>query len=126
MKFSTFMSIVAVVSFLFGVSFLLAPVQTMSMYGTVLDVSGQYIARYLGSAFLGLSVMMWMTKANKPKEGAMKGIVLGGFFLTLTGFIASVFDALYGVGNSLVWSTVAIYFLLALGFGFYQFGKSNT
>jgi hypothetical protein len=56
----------------------------------------------------------------------MKGIVLGGFFLTLTGFIASVFDALYGVGNSLVWSTVAIYFLLALGFGFYQFGKSNS
>jgi hypothetical protein len=126
MKFSTFMSIVAVVSFLFGVSFLLAPVQTMSMYGTVLDVSGQYIARYLGSAFLGLAVIAWMAKNGNPKEGSTKGFVLGGFILTLTGFIASVFDALYGVGNSLVWSTVAIYFLLALGFGFYQFGKSNS
>jgi len=125
MKLSTFMSIVAVVSLLFGLSFLFMPVQTMAMYGTTLDVSGQYIGRYLGSAFLGLAVIMWMTRTDKPKEGAMKGIIMGGFILTLTGFVASIFDALYGGGNSLVWSTVAIYFLFALGFGYFQFVKSG-
>jgi len=126
MKFSTFMSIAAVVAFLFGLSFLFFPVQTMSIYGTILDVSGQYIGRYLGSAFLGVAVITWMAKNGNPKEGSTKGIVLGGFILTLTGFIASIFDAIYGVGNSLVWSTVAIYFLLGLGFAYYQFGKSNS
>ena len=125
MKFSTFMSIVAVVALLFGLSFLLMPVQTMAMYGTNLDVSGQYVARYFGSAFLGLAVILWMAKSGKPKEGAVKGIVLGGFVTTLTGFVASLFDKFYGVGNSMVWLTVVLYFLFAVGFGYYQFGKSS-
>ena len=124
MKLNTFMSIAAVVAFLFGLAFLLAPVQTMSMYGVALDVTGQYIARYLGSAFLGIGILTWFARNAKPDNEALRAIILGAFILTLTGFVASVFDALYGVGNSLVWSTVVIYFLLAVGFGYFQFGKS--
>jgi hypothetical protein len=125
MKFSTFMSIVAVVALIFGLSFLLLPVQTMALYGTNLDVSGQYIARYFGSAFLGISVILWMARYTKPKDDATKGIVLGGFILTLTGFVAALFDKFYGVGNSLVWLTVVLYFLFALGFGYYHFSKKG-
>jgi hypothetical protein len=117
------MSIAAVVAFLFGLAFLLMPVQTMTMYGVTLDVTGQYIARYLGSAFLGIGVITWFARNSEPKVEALKAIIMGGFVLCLTGFVASVFDALYGVGNSLVWSTVIIYFLLAVGFGYFQFRK---
>ena len=125
MKLNTFMSIAAVVAFLFGLSFLLAPVQTMSMYGVTLDVSGQYLGRYLGSAFLGVAVLTWFAKNANPKDVVTQSILLGEFALSITGFVVALFDKFYGVGNNLVWSTVIIYLLLAVGFGYFRFGKTS-
>jgi len=124
MKLNTFMSIAALVAFLFGLAFLLVPVQTMSYYGVDLDISGQYIARYLGSAFLGIAAITWFGKNADSASTALRAILLGGFVLCATGFVASIFDVLYGPGNSLIWSTVAIYFFLSIGFGFYYFKKA--
>lgn len=123
MKPNTFLGITAIVALFFGLAFYLFPVETMSAYGVTLDVSGHFIARYLGSAFLGVAVINWLVRNNSLKEGSMQAILLGFFVLTVTGFVASVFDALRGVGNSLVWSTVFIYFILAVGFGYYRFAK---
>jgi len=97
----------------------------MAMYGVTLDVSGQYIARYLGSAFLGVAVINWLVRNISLKDKSMQAILLGFFTLSLTGFVASVFDALRAIGNNLVWSTVLIYLILALGFGYYGFRKSE-
>jgi hypothetical protein len=124
MKQSTFMSIAAIVALIFGLSSLLMPVQTMSMYGVTLDVTGEYIGRYFGSGLLGIAVINWYARNGKPKDEEMRAIILVTFILTLTGFVASLFNAMYGVGNSLVWSTVIIYFLQAVGFGYLSFGKS--
>ena len=126
MKLKTFMSIAAVAAFLFGLSFLFMPVQTLAIYGVALDVSGHYIARYLGSAFLGIATITWFARNTKQNNEAMQANLLGAFVLTFTGFIASVFDALYGVGNNLTWSTVIIYFLLAAGFAYFRFGKASA
>jgi hypothetical protein len=125
MKLSSFMSIAALAAFLFGLAFLFVPVQTMSMYGVTLDISGQYIGRYLGSAFLGIAVITWFARNADPKGEAMRAIILGAFIMCATGFVASLFDVFYGPGNYLIWSTVALYFLLAVGFGYFQFGKSG-
>lgn len=124
MKSNTFMGITAFVALFFGLVFYLVPVETMSMYGVTLDVSGQYIARYLGSAFLGVAVINWLVRNTNQKDRSMQAILLGFFTLSLTGLVASVFDALRGVGNNLVWSTVFIYFILSVGFGYYRFVKS--
>ena len=123
MKLNTFMSIAALVAFLFGLAFLLVPVQTMSYYGVDLDISGQYVARYLGSAFLGIAVITWYARNVDSDNKALRAILLGGFVLCATGFVASIFDVLYGPGNNLIWSTVAIYFLLSIGFGYHYFKK---
>jgi len=125
MKPNTFLGITALVALLFGLSFYLVPVETMAMYGVTLDVSGQYIARYLGSAFLGVAVINWLVRNISLKDKSMQAILLGFFTLSLTGFVASVFDALRAIGNNLVWSTVLIYLILALGFGYYGFRKSE-
>lgn len=124
MKLNTFMSIAAVVAFLFGLAFLLAPVQTMSVYGVTLDISGQYLGRYLGSAFLGIAVLTWFARNAKPQEEGSRAIILGDFILCITGLVVALFDKFYGAGNNMVWSTVIIYLLLAVGFGYFQFGKS--
>jgi hypothetical protein len=124
MKLNTLLSIAGLVALLFGLAFLLAPVQTMDMYGVTLDISGQYVARYLGSAFLGLGVLNWSARNAKPNEAGVRAIILGGVILSITGFIASLFDVFTGPGNNLVWSTVVIYFFLMLGYGYFQFGAS--
>ncbi len=123
MKLSVFFTIVAIVGLLFGLAFLLAPVQTMSVYGVDLDVSGHYIARYFGAALIGYALILWQTKAGDPQDKTMRGILLGALIMTAASAVAALFDALYGVGNSLVWSTFAIYLLFTIGFGSFNFKK---
>jgi len=124
MKLNNFLSIAGILALLFGLAFLFVPVQTMAMYGVTLDISGQYVARYLGSAFLGIGVLNWSARNAKPNDGGVRAIILGGVILSITGFIASLFDVFTGPGNNLVWSTVAIYFFLMLGYGYFQFRAS--
>ncbi len=124
MKLNTFLSIAGILALLFGLAFLLVPVQTMANYGVTLDISGQYVARYLGSAFLGLGVLNWSARNAKPNDGGVRAIILGGVILSITGFIASLFDVFTGPGNNLVWSTVVIYFFLMFGYGYFQFRAS--
>lgn len=122
MSRNLFMMIAAVLAFLFGLAFLLVPVQTMTMYGVTLDVSGQFLARYLGSAFLGVAVLTWLAKDSEDSK-ALRAVLLGDFVLSLTGLVVGVFDATTGIGNSLVWSTAVIYLFLAAGFGYFYFIK---
>jgi hypothetical protein len=122
MKLGTFLAIAAVIAFVFGLAFILVPVQTMAMYGVKLDESGLWLGRFLGSAFLGIAVVSWFAR-NAAQNGAMRAIVLGFFVLSITGLIVAVLDGLSGSGNALVWSTVVIYLFLALGFGYFQFIK---
>ena len=124
MKRNTFMSIAGLVALLFGLAFLFLPVQTMAMYGVSLDISGQYVARYLGSAFLGVGVLTYSGRNSESNEVGLRAIILGGFVLCITGFIPSLFDVFQGPGNDMVWSTVAIYLLLMLGFGYFQFSNA--
>ena len=122
MKLGTLLAIAAVIAFIFGLAFILMPAQTMSMYAITLEAAGQWIGRYLGSAFLGIAVLNWFAR-KAPDGGALRAIVVGDFVLTLTGLIVAVLNGAYGSGNALVWSTVAIYLFLALGFGYFQFAK---
>jgi hypothetical protein len=122
MKLGTFMAIAAVIAFVFGLAFILVPVQTMAMYGVTLDESAQWLGRFLGSAYIGIAVVGWFAR-NAAQDGALRAIVLGFFVLSLTGLIVAVLDGLSGSGNNLVWSTVIIYLFLALGFGYFQFTK---
>jgi hypothetical protein len=116
------MAIAAIVAFLFGLSFILMPVQTMAMYGVTLDISGQFLGRYLGSAFLGVAVLTWFAR-NAKDDGALRAILLGNTLLAVTGFVVALLDVFTGVGNTLVWSTVVIYLLLTAGFGYFYFEK---
>lgn len=125
MKLNTFMTIAAFLAVIFGLAFLLIPVQTMAIYGVNLDISGQFIARYLGGAFLGIGIFAWLVRNTTLKDATMQAMLLGFFIMTAVSFVAAVFDALSSLGSSLVWSTVLIYLFLAAGFGYFRFLKSS-
>ena len=125
MKQSTFMAIAAVLALVFGLAFLLIPAQLTSLYGITLEPDGQWIARCLGSAFIGTAVTTWFGK-SAPQDDALHAILLGDFVLSITGFIAAVLYAIFGSANALIWSTAAIYAFLTVGFGYFRFIKSAS
>ncbi len=108
---------------LFGLAFLLAPVQIMSVYGIDLDISAQYIARYYGAAFLGFGLIFWFTRNGDPQDKIMRGILLGGLVVNIIALINAVLDALFGPGAFPDWYTVTIYVLMTIGFGYFYIRK---
>jgi hypothetical protein len=123
MKLSLFLTIGAILAFVFGLSFLLMPVQTMAMYGVDLDASGLFLGRYLGSAFLGIAVLVWLSRNADMSNAVLRAILLGNFIMAVSGFVVALLDVFTGIGNALVWSTVAIYLFLACGNGYFLFVK---
>lgn len=125
MKLSTLFTVHAIVALLFGLGFVFAPAAILAPYGITTNEAGIVIARLLGAAFLGFSVIAWSAR-NTEESGARRAIVLGFFLGFAVSSAASLFGQLSGVGNALGWSTVGIYLLLALGYGYFHFIKPSA
>jgi hypothetical protein len=124
MKLGSFMTIAAVIALLFGLAFILIPVQLMATYGVTLEIAGQFVARYLGSAFIGIAVITWLAR-NAAMSDALRAVLLGGLAVSATGLVVAFLQTFSGTTNALVWLNVVIYAFLAAGFGFFLFGKSQ-
>ena len=120
MSRNTFMAIAAILALLFGLAFILVPAWTMTSYAITLDEAGQWMTRYLGSAFLGIGVLTWLAKGDEGSE-SLSAIMLGAFVLSITGLVVSFLDAASGHGNSLHWLNVVIYLFLTVGWGYFRF-----
>ncbi len=119
MKFSTLMTIAAIIAFIFGILFILVPNVTLSFYGNKTDIVGTFLGRYLGAAYIGLAFLAWLNRGVSSKANQ------GGFFVVAAlGFVVALYDALAGTrASGLVWLNVVIFLLLGVGFGYFTFGK---
>ncbi|MEE9599568.1 MAG: hypothetical protein V3V66_03825 [Anaerolineales bacterium] len=125
MKIKSLMVINAIVALVFGAGFILAPGQGISLYGVEETAALKYTVQLIGAAFLGFAVLTWSAR-NSPESEARGAIVLALFIADGVGFVLSLIGQLGNVLNALGWSTVAIYLLLALGFGYFQFAKPTS
>lgn len=126
MKLKLFLTIAGIFAVLFGLSFLLIPVQLNTLYGEPVNEAGLFGERYLGSTYIGIGAILWLARKGSSQDGIMKAILLGYFILTVIGFIVALFHQFSGVGNSLVWSAVVVYLLLAVGAAYFRFGKGSS
>ncbi len=124
MKLNTLMVINAIVAAVFGIAFVLVPAQVIQLYGITVDAPLKYIGQLLGASFVGFAFLTWLAR-NATDSDARRAIVLALIVSDGIGFIAALIAQLADVVNSLGWSTVAIYLLLALGFGYFQFVKQE-
>jgi hypothetical protein len=125
MKLSTMFIIYAVISAIFGLTFIFMPQTALALYGITLSPGGILIARLFGAALLEFALLSWLVR-NAGDSEARKAIILAVFVGEVVGFIVALVGQLSGEVNALGWSTVAIYLLLALGFGYFQFIKPST
>ncbi len=124
MKLSTFMLIAAIVAFIFGLGFILAPEASLKPYGTTTDVTGLFLGRYLGASLLGIAFLTWVTR-NAPASATRKAVLSALFVTMVLGFLVALYDKFAGGGNNLIWLNVVIYLLLAIGFGYFAFMKNE-
>jgi hypothetical protein len=125
MKLSALMIVNAIVATVFGLGFILAPGQVASFYspegagpegGAVLQV----VAQLFGAALITFAVLTWVAR-NAPDSEARRAILLALFIGDSVGCIIALIAQFGGAVNALGWSTVAIYLLLAIGFGYFSF-----
>ena len=122
MKLNTLLLVNAVVAAVFGIAFVLLPSQVFSLYGPTLSPALKYTGQLFGSALVSFAVLSWSAR-NAPASEARRAIVLALFIGDAIGFVVALAGQLRAVVNSLGWSTVVIYLLLAIGFGYFQFAK---
>jgi hypothetical protein len=125
MKLNILMVLNAIVAGVFGVAFVGVPGRVVSLYGVTPDAPLIYVARLFGAALIVLAVVTWMAR-NATDSDARRAIVFGLATGNIVGFFVALIGQLGAVVNALGWFTVVIYFLLALGFGFFALRKTAS
>ena len=125
MKLKTLMIINAIVAIVFGVIFVIFPAQVYSLYDITANEQLIYMGRLFGGTLIGFALLTWMAR-NATDSDARRAIVLALFISECIGFIVTLIGQINNVVNVLGWSSVAIYLLLALGFGYFQFFKNAS
>jgi len=122
MKIKTLFIINTVITAVFGLAFVIIPEQLLLLYGDS-NAAMEYVGQLFGSALIVFAILTWLVR-DSPNNETLKAITLSLFIGNAIGFVVALVGQLEGVVNVLGWSTVAIYFLLSFGFGYFRFKKT--
>jgi len=125
MKLKTLMIINTVVAIVFGIAFVLIPWQVYKIYGPGTSEILNYMGQLFGAALIGFGLISWKVR-NAADSDAMRAIIFAFFVADSIGFIVALIGQLNNVVNVFGWSTVVIYLLLAIGFGYFQLSKTKS
>jgi hypothetical protein len=115
MKIKHLFSITAILSFVNGLFYLLAPEYSLSLLGQATNAIGILNTRYFGAAALGISAIAWF--ARKIESSEFQRIIAKGVLITLSasafvGFMGTI----SGTVNQVGWLLAGTDTLLSLGF----------
>jgi hypothetical protein len=119
MTLKTLFVINAAVCLVFGLAFVLVPVQVISLFGNdAVSEQLKYVSQLFGSTLLAFSIISWT--ARKSADSTNRNALVLSFFIgDLFGFAISLANQMGGVVKTLNWVTVVLYLLLATGFGYF-------
>lgn len=124
MKFKYWMAAKAIVEIVFGVGFVVLPVELGSIFGLTLDKSGVLMAQLFGVAFIFGCLILWLCK-NFPWPEAQK-IAIGVVISNAIGAVVTLLACLNGVWNALGWIPFGLFVVFGLGFAYFLFIKHAT
>jgi len=117
MNLKLLMSIKSVICWVYGLAFLIIPVQILSIYGATISQDGEMTVRLFGASFVLLA--MWLGLERDTSEvSSMRAVAISVAVGDLLGCAIMVYYLLTGTGNILGWFNALLYLLLAIGFGY--------
>jgi len=119
MKLRTFLTIVAVIALLYALGLILMPAFMATTYGLGTSASEILLGRFFGVEMLVVGLITWLAK--DLTGASVRPIITGSLIGDIVGAFIALMATLNGVMNSVGWSAVAIYLLIALGFAYFQF-----
>jgi hypothetical protein len=123
MRISYLFVVAAIVALLFGLGFTLLTEQVLSIYGVTTDAAGVLAYRLFGTTLIGFGVLQWLAR-NLGESEARRAIVVSLFVVDAIGFVVVLLAQFAGIVNGLGWINVAIFLLLALGYGYFLMSGS--
>jgi hypothetical protein len=124
MKLSAFAIIITILAIGFGLAFLFIPVQLMAFYGITLDTAGIGMARYFGGANIFIGLIFWSYSSVSPAAKSWPKLLLYSIIYDIIQLGLTLMALLNKEGNSMGWTTVGIFGLLAIG-SLYYLGECN-
>lgn len=124
MTLRSFFTILAVLSFLFGIGFVLAPSQVLANYGIETTPALALMGRLFGGALLTLGVILWFARDFRD-EAAVRAVLLGALLGDVVNLVVATMGTVAGTSNALGWSTVVIYLYGTLGSGYFLSARTS-
>jgi hypothetical protein len=119
MRLSGFLTFASVLALLFGICFLVAPAAALAQYGVDPTSATILMTRFFAAALLQTGVLLWLGRHVEDPH-ARRFIVVSGFVGSVVGAAIAVTGELAHTVNALGWSTVAIYVIFVLGYGYFM------
>lgn len=123
MRLKTFLIVNAIVSCLFGIVALLAPVQALSLFGVVSNPVISMLARFTGLGSVALGLVPWFTRNMKLSQ-AKKTIIPAMLICAVIGIFISV-SGLLSDGMNMGWPPAVMYLVYAVVYAWFLFSKSQ-
>jgi hypothetical protein len=119
MKLSTFAIIITILAIGFGLAFVFVPVKLAAFYGISLQGGGVLMARYFGGANLFLGMIFWSYSSVSPAAKSWPKLLLYSLIYDIIQLI-TLPTVLNKEANSMGWTTVALFALLAIGSAYFM------
>jgi hypothetical protein len=116
-------TILAVLSFLFGIGFVLAPDQVLANYGIQSSPALALLGRLFGGVLLTLGVILWLARDFRD-EAAVRAVLVANAIGSCINLVVAIMGNLSGTTNALGWTTVLIYLFAAVGSGYFLMART--
>ncbi len=119
MKLATYLAIAGAVAVLLGLEFLLVPGFGLRQYAIPTEPHNLMQARYFGAMVLAFGLVVWLARGTRDDVAVYAPFWQASIVGNVLGAGISVWAALTGLQNEMVWSSVAIYGLFSLASLYY-------
>jgi hypothetical protein len=120
MRFNLLLILSGVLALVFGLAFFFVPVQTLALYSASTGPVGYLMASFFGAALIQVGLVFLLIRSVRD-PGLIRAIAIGAALGDLAGLRVALFAVRNDMVNSLGWSSVVIYALLVLGFGWFAY-----
>jgi hypothetical protein len=125
MTLKNWMSAKSVICLLFGLGFVFIPETLASFFDMSINDSGVLVTRFFGQAFILLGLLLWFSR-NTSEQATQRAFSISVLIGDTIGFAIAIMAQISGAMNALGWLIVAVYLVLALGFGYFLIAKPIT
>jgi hypothetical protein len=120
MKLRNLFLLNTVVALLFALAFLLMPSVLLQLFGFTDNAGTRLLGQFIGVELLVGGLVTFFARDLRDAK-ARQAISLSNLIASVIGVVVALGGMLAGAMNFLGWVIVAVYLLLALGFGYFQF-----